>query len=238
MILQTTGSKGLLYKLIERAIIESHCDQDYTFNVLNTKKIKSDYREAIKKSYDIQDIDDNDILICFEDKLNSTPTEQAPEEKPEQEQQPVDNNTDQAQAKDNTEDKPQDTETQEDQPKDTDQQEQAPEEHSDDSEDDEDADDEDQEEVEKAVKEALMEDEDDGQAPENTEPEKVDDATSQENKEAIEQSGTTATESKGREKLIKAVARALYINETDEVETFDVDFNGQKTFFIKLNIRK
>lgn len=239
MILQTTGSKGLLYKLIERAIIESHCDQDYTFNVLNTKKVKSDYREAIKKSYDIQDIDDSDILICFEDKVNPTPTEPAPEENPEQEQQPVDNNTDQAPSQDDAEDKSQDTETPEDQPKDTDQQEQAPEEPSDDSGDDDDnADDEDQEEVEKAVKEALMEDEEDGQAPENTEPEKVDDATSQENKEAVEQSGTTATESKGREKLIKAVSRALYINETDDVETFDVDFNGQKTFFIKLNIRK
>lgn len=67
MILQTTGPNGLLYKTIERALKEAHCTDKVKLGVVNTKNIKSEYREAIKKQYDISQIEDNDIMICFEE---------------------------------------------------------------------------------------------------------------------------------------------------------------------------
>lgn len=241
MILQTTGPKGLLYKLIERAIIESHAENDYSFNVLNTKKVKQEYREAIKKSYDITEVDDNDILICFQEMTaaqepsqeeapaqdqnqeqtqDQEPAEQ-PAEEPAQEEQPADDNSQQA-----PEEAPEQEPEQNDQG--TEDTEKAPAEGNG----EEDEDKKEEQELKEAILKAMNEDDEQPQ-----EPEKLDDATSQENKEAEEQ-GTTAQSSSNRETLIKAVSRALYIENKDDVETFDVDFNGKKTFFIKVKIRK
>ena len=67
MTIQTTGPNGILYKLVERALIEAHRNDLVKFNIVNTEKLKQEFRDALKKDYDIKDIDESDILFCFEE---------------------------------------------------------------------------------------------------------------------------------------------------------------------------
>lgn len=67
MTIQTTGPNGILYKLVERALIEAHRNDIVKFNIVNTEKLKQEFRDALKKDYDIKDIDESDILFCFEE---------------------------------------------------------------------------------------------------------------------------------------------------------------------------
>lgn len=67
MTIQTTGPNGIIYQLIQRALIESHNENLVKFNIVNTEKLKQEFRDALKKDYDIKDIDESDILFCFEE---------------------------------------------------------------------------------------------------------------------------------------------------------------------------
>lgn len=40
MTIQTTGPNGILYKLVERALIEAHRNDLVKFNIVNTDKLK------------------------------------------------------------------------------------------------------------------------------------------------------------------------------------------------------
>lgn len=44
--------------------------------------------------------------------------------------------------------------------------------------------------------------------------------------------------SKTKENVVKAVARALYIDNPDDIQMFDINYQNKRCFFIKANIRK
>lgn len=177
MTIQTTGSNGLIYKILQRAFSESHINENIMFNVINTKNLKKEYREAIKKDYDISDVDESDIMICFEVK-----------------------NTEAKPTKEQTTDK--------------------------------------EETVEQAPKEDVKKAEEKPQDDEG----KKEDGSFGLNESEEEKQPTTIEKDDDigdlKQKIIKAVARSLYVQNIDEVKLYDVDFNNGKTFYIKANLRK
>lgn len=93
MTIQTTGPNGIIYQLIQRALIESHNENLVKFNIVNTEKLKQEFRDALKKDYDIKDIDESDILFCFEE-VDQNEVEKSVDDKKEDDGEVVDQDND------------------------------------------------------------------------------------------------------------------------------------------------
>lgn len=276
MTIQTTGPNGILYKLVERALIEAHRNDLVKFNIVNTEKLKQEFRDALKKEYDIKDIDESDILFCFEE-VDQNEVEKPVDDKKEDDGEVQDAGTDEEEnnddsevsddtdnSKDDTEEQTDDTESSENDTEDDSDGEEdtgSDEESNDDSEpsfgitgddnkeddsqeDDSEEDDEEDETV-KAVKEAIMKEEEEGEKDQGGEEEsdqdqdeqgdEIENATEKDKEDA---QGTTIGSSKTKENVVKAVARALYIDNPDDIQMFDINYQNKRCFFIKANIRK
>ena len=268
MTIQTTGPNGILYKLVERALIEAHRNDLVKFNIVNTEKLKQEFRDALKKDYDIKDIDESDILFCFEE-VDQNEVEQKDDNQKEDDGEvqdtgsEEDNNDSEVSDDSDTDNSKDDTESSENDTEDDGQGEEdgSDEESNDDSEpsfgitgddnkeddsQDNDSEEEDDEEDEtvKAVKEAIMKEEEEGEKDQGEEEsdqdqdEQGDEIENATDKDKDDAQGTTMGSSKTKENVVKAVARALYIDNPDDIQMFDINYQNKRCFFIKANIRK
>ena len=265
MTIQTTGPNGILYKLVERALIEAHRNDLVKFNIVNTEKLKQEFRDALKKDYDIKDIDESDILFCFEEvdqneveqKEDSGEVQGTGSEEENNDDSEVSDDSDTDNSKDDTESSENDTEDDGHGEEDTG----SDEESNDDSEpsfgitgddnkednsqdNDSEEDDEEDDETVKAVKEAIMKEEEEGEKDQGEEEsdqghdEQGDEIENATEKDKDDAEGTTMGSSKTKENVVKAVARALYIDNPDDIQMFDINYQNKRCFFIKANIRK
>ena len=265
MTIQTTGPNGILYKLVERALIEAHRNDLVKFNIVNTEKLKQEFRDALKKDYDIKDIDESDILFCFEE-VDQNEVEQkedsgevqdtgSEEENNNDDDSEVSDDSDTDNSKDDTESSENDTEDDGHGEEDGSDEESNDDSESsfgitgddnkeDDSQDNDSEEDDEEDETVKAVKEAIMKEEEEGEKDQGEEEsdqdqdeqgDEIENATEKDNDDA---QGTTMGSSKTKENVVKAVARALYIDNPDDIQMFDINYQNKRCFFIKANIRK
>ena len=274
MTIQTTGPNGILYKLVERALIEAHRNDIVKFNIVNTEKLKQEFRDALKKDYDIKDIDESDILFCFEE-VDQNEVEQKDDNPKEDGGEVQDKGSDEEQNNDENEvsDDPEIDDTEDDSQEQTDDKESSEndeesgndsepsfgitggdsddkekdntEDTEDDSHEDDSEEDGDEDETVKAVKEAIMKEEEeeektqgDGEESDQYQDEQGDEIENATEKDKEDSQGTTIGSSKTKENVVKAVARALYIDNPDDIQMFDINYQNKRCFFIKANIRK
>ena len=263
MTIQTTGPNGILYKLVERALIEAHRNDLVKFNIVNTEKLKQEFRDALKKDYDIKDIDESDILFCFEE-VDQNEVEQKEDDGEVQDTgSDEEENNDDSEVNDDTDNSKDDTESSENDTEDDGQGEEdtgSDEESNDDSEpsfgitgddnkeddsqDNDSEEDDEEDETVKAVKEAIMKEEEEGEKDQGEEEsgqdqdEQGDEIENATEKDKDDAEGTTMGSSKTKENVVKAVARALYIDNPDDIQMFDINYQNKRCFFIKANIRK
>ena len=263
MTIQTTGPNGILYKLVERALIEAHRNDLVKFNIVNTEKLKQEFRDALKKDYDIKDIDESDILFCFEE-VDQNEVEQKDDDGEVQDTGSEEENNDDSEVSDDsdTDNSKDDTESSENDTEDDGHGEEdgSDEESNDDSEpsfgitgddnkeddsqDNDSEEDEEEDETVKAVKEAIMKEEEEGEKDQGEEEsdqgqdEQGDEIENATEKDKDDAEGTTMGSSKTKENVVKAVARALYIDNPDDIQMFDINYQNKRCFFIKANIRK
>ena len=270
MTIQTTGPNGILYKLVERALIEAHRNDLVKFNIVNTEKLKQEFRDALKKDYDIKDIDESDILFCFEE-VDQNEVEQkddnqkedsgevqdtgSEEENNNDDDSEVSDDSDTDNSKDDTESSENDTEDDGHGEEDGSDEESNDDSESsfgitgddnkeDDSQDNDSEEDDEEDETVKAVKEAIMKEEEEGEKDQGEEEsdqdqdEQGDEIENATEKDKDDAQGTTMGSSKTKENVVKAVARALYIDNPDDIQMFDINYQNKRCFFIKANIRK
>ena len=269
MTIQTTGPNGILYKLVERALIEAHRNDLVKFNIVNTEKLKQEFRDALKKDYDIKDIDESDILFCFEE-VDQNEVEQKDDNKKQDDGEVQDTgseeeNNDDSEVSDDsvTDNSKDDAESSENDTEDDsqgDEEDVSDEESNDDSEssfgitgddnkeddsqDNDSEEDDEEDETVKAVKEAIMKEEEEGEKDQGEEEsdqgqdEQGDEIENATEKDKDDTEGTTIGSSKTKENVVKAVARALYIDNPDDIQMFDINYQNKRCFFIKANIRK
>ena len=271
MTIQTTGPNGILYKLVERALIEAHRNDLVKFNIVNTEKLKQEFRDALKKDYDIKDIDESDILFCFEE-VDQNEVEQkddnqkedsgevqgtgSEEENNNDDDSEVSDDSDTDNSKDDTESSENDTENDSQGEEDTGSDEESNDDSEpsfgitgddnkeDDSQDNDSEEDDEEDETVKAVKEAIMKEEEEGEKDQGEEEsdqdqdEQGDEIENATDKDKDDAQGTTMGSSKTKENVVKAVARALYIDNPDDIQMFDINYQNKRCFFIKVNIRK
>lgn len=266
MTIQTTGPNGILYKLVERALIEAHRNDLVKFNIVNTDKLKQEFRDALKKDYDIKDIDESDILFCFEE-VDQSEVEQTDDKKTQDDGGEVqdtgsdeENNNDENEVSDDSEKQTDDAKSSENDDSENDdesepsfgitggdsddKEEDNTEDNEDDSHEDDSEEEDDEDETVKAVKEAIMKEEEEEEKTQGDEEsdqdqdeqgEEIENATEKDKEDA---QGTTMGSSKTKENVVKAVARALYIDNPDDIQMFDINYQNKRCFFIKANIRK
>ena len=276
MTIQTTGPNGILYKLVERALIEAHRNDLVKFNIVNTEKLKQEFRDALKKDYDIKDIDESDILFCFEEvdqneveqkdnnqKEDDGEVQDTGSEEENNDDSEVSDDSDTDNSKDNTEEQTDDTESSENDTEDDSQGEEdtgsdeesdndseptfgitGDDNKEDDSQEDDSEEDDEEDETVKAVKEAIMKEEEESEKDQGEEEsdqdqdEQGDEIENATEKDKDDAEGTTMGSSKTKENVVKAVARALYIDNPDDIQMFDINYQNKRCFFIKANIRK
>lgn len=74
MLINLYGDHGLIFQILATGFKEAHLQDKFKFEVVESEKVGSKFKEAVKKAYNAKFLDDADMVIRFAE-ANQSPTD-------------------------------------------------------------------------------------------------------------------------------------------------------------------